>query len=141
MVFVHKSINEIVSARAGHLISIPVMHSMGITSGLEQLEKVTSRRKRKHDLDSARLKVRYDVSVADSSPDSSYGSAPAERDLTQDELLQLYKEHLQRIKMSVEEINDIIKGTTDQAENDSGEWFVLRQERVTASFFGGINKR
>ena len=128
--------------------TIPVMHSLGITSGLEQLEKVTSRRKRKHDLDSARLKykkqrleVRYGTSVANSSPDSSYGSMPAERDLTQDELLRLCREHLQRMKMSVEEINDIIKGTTDQAEDDSGEWFVLRQESVTASFFGEIIKK
>ena len=65
--------------------------------------------------------------------DSSYGSVPAEKDLDQDELLRLCREHLQRMKMSVEEINDIIKGTTDQAEDDSGEWFVLHQECVTAS--------
>jgi len=32
--------------------------------------------------------------------------------------------------MSVEEINDIIKGTTDQAEDDS------RQEHFTTSLFG-----
>jgi len=131
--------------------TIPVMHSMGITSGLEQLEKLTNRRKWKHDLDSARkvslkykkqrLEVRYGTSVADSSPDSSYGSMPAEKDLDQDELLRLCRERLQRMKMSVEEINDIIKGTTDQAEDDSGEWFVLRQECVTASLFGEIIKR
>ena len=45
------------------------------------------------------------------------------------------------MKMSVEEINDMIKGTTNQAEDDSGEWFVLCQECVIASLFGEVIKR
>jgi len=34
--------------------TIPVLNFMGITSGLDHLEKVTNRRKWKNDLDSAR---------------------------------------------------------------------------------------
>jgi len=88
-----------------------------------------------------RLEVRYGTSLADSSPDSSYSSMPVEEDLTQDELLQLCKEHLQKIKMSVEETNGIIKGTTHQAEDDSEGMVALHQECVTASLFGKIIKR
>ena len=95
--FEHQSMAAALRVQHGTGWTIPVMHSMGITSGLEQLEKLTNRRKQKHDLDSARkvslkykkqrLEVRYGTSVADSSPDSSYGSMPVEKDLDQDELL------------------------------------------------------
>jgi len=88
-----------------------------------------------------RISVRYSTSVADSSPDSSYGSMPAEVDVTQEELLQLCREYLQRMKTTDVEVNDIIERTTDQDEDDSGEWFVLRRECVTASSFGEIIKR
>jgi len=149
--FEHRSMAAALRVQHGSNWTIPVLNSMGITSGLDQLEKVTNRRKRKHERDSARklslrykkqrLAARYGPSEADSTEDSSYGSNPAEVDVTQDELLRLCREHLQRMKMTVEELNGVIERTTEQAEDDSREWFVLRRERVTASSFGEVIKR
>jgi len=91
--FEHWSMATAIRVQHGMEWTIPVTHSiMGITSGLEQLEKVTNRRKRKHDLDLARkvslkckkqkLEVRYGIFVADSTPDSLYGSMPMEESLS-----------------------------------------------------------
>jgi len=51
--FEHQSMATALRVQHGMEWTIPVIHFMGITSGLEQLEKLNSRRKQKHDLDSA----------------------------------------------------------------------------------------
>ena len=80
-----------------------VSQFMGVSDDLELSNQFTIRRKQKHDCDSARkvclkykkqrLEARYGSSVVNS-PDSSYGSLPAEPDIPQDELFQLCLEHL-----------------------------------------------
>ena len=123
---------------------------MGLSDDLELSNQFIIRRKRKHNCDSARkvslkykkqrLEARYGSSVVNS-PDSSYGSLPAEPDITQDELFQLCLEHLERIQKTAKQIEEISELTADQADDESGEWMMLRRERVTASSFGDIVKR
>ena len=127
-----------------------VLTSMGISGQLQLLDQFTNRRKRKHVQDAARkislkykkqrLETRYGASVVNS-PDSSYGSLPAEPDIPQDELFQLCRERLERVQKSVKQIEEISELTADQANDESGEWLMLRQERVTPSSFGSIVKR
>ena len=127
-----------------------VLTSMGISGQLQLLDQFTNRRKRKHVQDAARkislkykkqrLETRYGASVVNS-PDSSYGSLPAEPDIPQDELFQLCRERLERVQKSVKQIEEISELTADQANDESGEWIMLRRERVTASSFGSIVKR
>ena len=124
--------------------------TMGITGELELLDQFTNRRKRKHAKDSARkislkykkqrLETRHGSSVINS-PDSSYGSLPAEPDIPQDELFRLCREHLERLRKTAKQIEEISELTADQADDESGEWIMLRRERVTASSFGSIVKR
>ena len=124
--------------------------AMGNTRELELLDQFTNRRKRKHVKDSARkislkykkqrLETRYGSSVVNS-PDSSYGSLPAEPDISQEELLHLCRERLERLQKSAKQIEEISELTADQADDESGEWIMLRRERVTASSFGSIVKR
>ena len=127
-----------------------VLQSMGCRDILELSNQFTIRRKRKHDHDLARkvnlkykkqrLEARYGSSVVNS-PDSSYGSLPAEPDIPQNELFQLYLERLERIQKIAKQIEEISEMTTDQADDESGEWMMLHCERVTASSFGAIAKR
>ena len=124
--------------------------AMGNTRELDLLDQFTTRRKRKHVKDSARkislkykkqrLDTRYGSSVVNS-PDSSYGSLPAEPDVDQNELFRLCRERLERLHKSAREIEEISELTADQADDESGEWIMLRRERVTASSFGSIVKR
>ena len=123
---------------------------MGCRDNLELSNQFTIRRKRKHDHDLARkvslkyekqrLEARYGSSVVNS-PDSSYGSLPAEPDIPRNELFQLCLELLERIQKKAKQIEEISEMTTDQADDESGEWMMLRRERVTASSFGYITKR
>ena len=69
-----------------------VLTSMGISGQLQLLDQFTNRRKRKHIQDAAkkspkkqRLETRYSASVVNS-PDSSYGSLPAEPDIPEDDV-------------------------------------------------------
>ena len=120
-----------------------VLMSMGIGGQLQLLDQFTNRRKRKHVQDAARkislkykkqrLETRYGASVVNS-PDSSYGSLPAEPDISQDELFRLCRERLERVQKSAIQIEEI-------SELTSGEWIMLRRERITASSFGSIVKR
>ncbi len=87
-----------------------------------------------------RLEARYDSSVVNS-PDSSYGSLPAETDIPQIELFQLCLEHLERIRKTTKQIEEISEMTAEQADDESGEWMMLRRKRLTASSFGDIAKR
>ena len=127
-----------------------VLMSMGIGGQLQLLDQFTNKRKRKHTQDAARkislkykkqrLETRYGASVVNS-PDSSYGSLPAEPDIPQDELFRLCRERLERVQKSAKQIEEISELTADQANDESGEWIMLRRERVTASSFGSIVKR
>ena len=129
--------------------TITVLRSMGLSDNLELSNQFTIRRKRKHDRDSARkvclkykkqrLEARYGSSVVNS-PDSSYGSLPAEPDIPQNELFQLCLERLERIQKTAKQIEEISEMTADQADDESGEWMMLHRERVTASSFGDIGK-
>ena len=109
---------------------------------LDVLDQFTNRRKQKHVKNSARqrLETCYGASVVNS-PDSSYGSLPAEPDNDQDELFRLCREHLERLHKSPSEIKEISELTADQANDESGEWIMLHRERVTVSSFGSIVKR
>ena len=124
------------------------MHQIGIRS--QPTDQYTNERKWKHDLDSARkVQPKYKKrrlesrghSNSDSSPDTSYGALAAEPDIPLSELLQLCQEHLDRLKVSGEDINNICRNTIDQNDDDSGEWMKQRRGRVTASSFGTITKR
>ena len=142
----------------------PILNNLGIQSSI--CDDFTNRRKRKHDKDSARkillkykkqrLMTRYGQPTINSSPDTSYGSDPAEPDVSVDELKRLCQEYLARLQVgnktynivihyypqvSNKEICQISIRTVDQGDDHSGEWIVQRRGRVTASSFGEIVKR
>ena len=120
---------------------------MGVNNDFELSNQFTIRRKWKHDHDSARkvclkykkqgLKVRYGSSVVNL-PDSSYGSLPTEPDIPQDELFKLCLEYLERLKKTARQIEAISELTAD---DESGEWMILRCERVTVSYFGDMHSQ
>ena len=87
-----------------------------------------------------RLKARYGSLVVNLS-DSSYGSLPAEPDIPQNDLFQLCLERFEKIQKTAKHFEEISELTADQADDESGEWMMLRHERVTASSFGDIVKR
>ena len=109
-----------------------VLQFMVVRDDLELSNQFTIRRKRKrkHNRDSARkvclkykkqrLEARYGSSRVNS-PDTSYGSLPAEPDIPQDELFQLCLEYLGRLKKTARQIEAISKLTADQADDESGE--------------------
>ena len=113
-----------------------VLRSMGLGDNLELSNQFTIRRKQKHDHDSARkvclkykkqrLEACYGSSVVNS-PDSSYGSLPAEPAIPQNELC---LECLERIQKTAKQIEEISEMTADQADGESGEWMMLRREHV-----------
>ena len=149
--FQHRSMAAALRVQHGPGWTATVLLAMGNnTAELDVLDQFTNRRKRKHVKDSARkitlkykkqrLETRYGSSVVNS-PDSSYGSLPAEPDIDQDELFRLCRECLERLHKSPTEIEEISEVTADQANDESGEWIMLRRERVTASSFGSIVKR
>ena len=148
--FQHRCIAAALRIQHGSGWTTTVLRSMGLSDNLELSNQFTIRRKRKHDRDSARkvclkykkqrLEARYGSSVVNS-PDSSYGSLPAEPDIPQKELFQLCLERLERIRKTAKQIEEISEMTADQADDKSGEWMMLRRERVTASSFGDIVKR
>ena len=96
--------------------------------------------------------TRYGQSTLNSSPDTSYGSDPAEPDISPDELKQLCQEYLARLQVGG--IKHIILllitthrcpmrryiRTVDQGDDQSGEWIVQCRGRATASSFGEITK-
>ena len=61
--------------------------------------------------------------------------------MNQNEFFRLCRERLERLHKSAREIEEISELTADQADDESGEWIMLRRERVTASSFGSIVKR
>ena len=91
-----------------------------------------------------RLEACYGSSVVNS-PDSSYGSLPAEPDIPQNEyssqIFQLCLERLERIRKTAKQIEEIREMTADEADDKSGEWMMLCRERVTTTSFGDIAKR
>ena len=148
--FQHRCMAAALRVQNGSGWTTTVLQSMGCTDNLELSKQFTIRRKRKHDHDLARklslkykkqrLEAHYGSSVVNS-PDSSYGSLPAEPDIPQNELFQLCLERLERIQKTAKQIEEISEMTSDQADDESGEWMMLRRERVTASSFGDIAKR
>ena len=80
---------------------------MGIQSSI--CDEFTNRRKRRHDKDNARkvllkykkqrLMTRYGQPVLNSSPNTSYGSDPAEPDISVDELKRLCQEYLAHLQV------------------------------------------
>ena len=79
-----------------------------------------------------RLEACYGSSVVNS-PDSSYGSLPAEPDIPQNDLFQLCLECLERIQKTAKQIEEISELTAYQADDESGEWMMLCRERIAAS--------
>ena len=71
-----------------------------------------------------RLETRYGSLVVNS-PDSSYGSLPAERDIDQDKVFQMCSKRLERLHKSASKIEEISEVTTDQADDESGKWIML----------------
>ena len=104
--FQHRCMTAALRIQYGSGRTTTVLQFMGVSENLELSNQFTIRRKWKHDHDSARkvclkcikqrLEAHYGSSVV-YSPDSSYGSLPAEPDIPQDELFQLCLEHLERI--------------------------------------------
>ena len=148
--FQHRCMAAALRIQHGSGWTTTVLQSMGLRDELQLSNQFTIRRKRKHNCDSARkvclkykkqrLEGRYGSSVVNS-PDSSYGSLPAEPDIPQNELFQLCLERLERIQKTAKQIEEISELTADQVDDESGEWMMLRRERVTASSFGDIVKR
>ena len=66
------------------------------------------------------LETCYGSSVVNS-PDSSYGSLPAEPDIDQDKLFRLCRKCLERLHKSSSEIEEISEVTANQANDESGE--------------------
>ena len=91
-----------------------VLQFMGIS---DDLELSTIRQKRKHDRDSTRkvylkykkqmLEACHGSSVVNS-PDSSYGSLPAEPYIPQDKLFQLCLEYLERIQKTAHRLKQLV---------------------------------
>jgi len=74
-----------------------ILNDLGIQSSI--CDKFTKGRKQKHDKDNARqilqkYKRQYGQPAINSSPDASYGSDPAEPDISVDELKRLCQEYL-----------------------------------------------
>ena len=84
-----------------------ILMNFGVQSSI--CDEFTNRRKRKHDKDSARkillkykkqrLMTRYGQTAINSSPDTSYGSDPAEPDIPVEELKRLCQEYLARLQV------------------------------------------
>ena len=99
-----------------------VLQSTGLRDELQLSNQFTITRKRKHNCNSARkdclkykkqrLEARYGYSVVNS-PDSSYGSLPAEPDIPQNGLFQLCLECLERIQKIAKQIEEISEMTAD----------------------------
>ena len=146
--FQHRSMAAALRVQYGPGWTTSILRQIGIQS--QPQDQYMKRRKQKCDLDNARkvclkykkrrLESRGHL-CTDSSLDSSYGSSPAEPDIPVVELLRLCKEHLERLKVSSEDIDNITRSTVDQNDDSSGEWIKQRQGRVTASSFGAIAKR
>ena len=113
----------------------------------ETLDICANRRKRKHTLDSARkvlqkYKKQCLISKSSSSQqDSSYGDAPAEPDISINELRRLCHEYLARLKVTEQQQQAIAIRTSEQVADPTGEWGRERHGRLTASKFGEICKR
>ena len=146
--FQHRSMAAALRVQYGPGWTTSILNQMGIQS--QPQDEYTKRRKQKCELDNARkVCLKYKKrrlesrghSCTNSSLDSSYGSTPAEPDIPEVELLQLCKEHLDRLKVSSEDIDNICQCTIDQNDDISGKWMKQRRGRVTASSFGAIAKR
>ena len=111
------------------------------------LVKFSNNRKRQHTTDTARkIKDKYKKQrlMSKSGPcnqDTSYGQAPAQPDISPDELQHLCIEYIQRLKVTESQQQGIALRTVQQADDPSGEWFRERIGRLTASTFGHICKR
>ena len=105
--FQHRSMAAALRVQYGPGWTTSVLSSLGIQSSI--CDEFTNRRKRKHDKDSARkillkykkqrLMTRYGQPTVNSSPDTSYGSDPAEPDVSADELKRLCQEYLARLQV------------------------------------------
>ena len=56
-------------------------------------------------------------------------------------IFQLCLERLERLQKTAKQIEEISEMTSNQADDESGEWMMLCRERVTASSFGDIARR
>ena len=113
----------------------------------ETLDTYTNRRKRKHNFDSARKvlqkykKRRLLTKLNKGTKDSTYGDAPAEPDISNEELARLSNEYVNRLAVTEQQQQAIAIRTVHQADDPTGEWKRQRHGRVTASLFGKICKR
>ena len=105
--FQHRSMAAALRVQYGPGWTTSILNNMGIKSSI--CDKFTNRRKRKHDKDNARkvllkykkqrLMTRYGQPRLNSSANTSYGSDPAEPDISVDELKQLCQEYLARLQV------------------------------------------
>ena len=146
--FQHRSMAAALRVQYGAGWTTSILNQTGIQSQLQ--DEYTKHRKQKCELDNARKvcqkykKWRLESrghTCTDSSLDSSYGSTPVGSGIPEVELLWLCKEHLDRLKDSSEDIDNICQSTVDQSDDISGEWMKQRCGCVTASPFGAITKR
>ena len=105
--FQHRSMAAALRVQHGPGWTTSILNNLGVQSSI--CDKYTIGRKRKHDKDNARkillkykkqrLMTRYGQATLNSSPDTSYGSDPAEPDISPDELKRLCQEYLARLQV------------------------------------------
>lgn len=105
--FQHRSMAAALRVQNGPGWTTSILNHLGLQSSI--CDKFTIGRKRKHDKDTARkillkykkqrLMTRYGQSTVNSSPDTSYGSDPAEPDISANELKRLCQEYLTRLQV------------------------------------------
>ena len=109
----------------------------------------SSSRKRKHEADCARkISQKYKrqriakyQGVSTAQPDCTYGKNAVEPDLEPAVLKSLCQDYLERLSVYKEQSADIAARTTLQDEDNTGEWELQRNGRLTASHFGEVAKR
>ena len=105
--FQHRSMAAALRVQNGPSWTTSILNRMGLQSSI--CDKFTIGRKQKHDKNTARkvllkykkqrLMTRYGQSTVNSSPDTSYGSDPAEPNISADELKRLCQEYLIRLQV------------------------------------------
>jgi len=106
--FQHRSMAAALQVQHGPGWVTTALGHFGIHS--ELINEFTRKRKQKHELDNARkvllkykkrrLITKYGHQAVNSPPDFSYGSTPAEPDVTEDELKRLCREFLGRLQVT-----------------------------------------